>query len=116
MLALKTHEDLLSSLGQKIKRMRLDCNWSRKEFGNRSGIAYSTLRRLESTGEASMSDYLKALRAMGALDELADLVKPPPVSPYELIRLHGKKRERASAGTAHQGAPYDSPNRSARDW
>jgi putative transcriptional regulator len=116
MLAIKSQEELLLRLGGKIKRMRLDCNWTREELGKRSGIAYSTLRRLESTGNASMSDYLKALRALGALDELADLIKPPPVSPCELIRLGGKRRERASATLGSSEAPYDSPNRSMSDW
>jgi transcriptional regulator with XRE-family HTH domain len=116
MLTLKSQEELLLKLGGKIKRMRLDCNWTREELGKRSGIAYSTLRRLESTGNASMSDYLKVLRALAALDELADLIKPPPVSPYELIRLGGKRRERASATLGSSEAPYDSPHRSMSDW
>lgn len=116
MLAIKSQEELLSSLGGKIKRMRLDCNWTREELVKRSGIAYSTLRRLESTGNASMSDYLKALRALGGLDKLADLIKPPPVSPYELIRLRGKQRERASARLGSLEVPHDVPNRSISEW
>ena len=63
-----------------------------------------------------MSDYLKALRALGGLDELADLIKPPPVSPYELIRLGGKQRERASAILGSLEAPHDVPNRAISEW
>jgi transcriptional regulator with XRE-family HTH domain len=100
MLALKTERDILVGLGGKIKRLRLDCNWTRKELASRSGVPYSTLRRLEATGEGSMQDYLKALRAVGGLDELSDLIKPPPISPYELLKLRGKKRERATGTRA----------------
>ena len=101
MLALKTDDELLVGLGQKIKRMRLDNNWTQAELSARSSIPCSTLRRLENTGDGSLRDFVQALRALGGLDEqLAELVRPPPVSPYELLRLQGKKRTRASRSAA----------------
>ena len=97
MLAIKTNQEILSRIGRKLKRMRLDCNWTREELASLSGVSYSALSRLETTGEGSMGNYVKVLRALGGLNELDELVKPPPISPYELLRLRGKKRERASS-------------------
>lgn len=97
MLALKEDGELLCELGQKIKRMRLDCNWTQEELSARSAIPRSTLRRLENTGEGSLRDFVEALRALGGLDELSGLIRQPPVSPYELLRLYGKRRTRASS-------------------
>ena len=80
MLAIKNDQELLSGLGQKVRLLRLEKNWTRQEMVVRSDIPYSTLRRIESTGEGSMRDYIKAFRSLGSLDGLADLLKPPPVT------------------------------------
>jgi putative transcriptional regulator len=97
MLAIKTNQEILSCIGRKLKHMRLDCNWTQEELTTLSGVSYATLCRLETTGKGSMANYVKVLRTLGGLDELSELVKPSPISPYELLRLRGKKRERASS-------------------
>lgn len=99
MLAIKTTPDLLSDLGEKVKALRLANNWTREELSIRCGVPYSTLRRLESTGEGSMRQYIAVFRALGSLEDFAALLALPPVSPYELIQLGGKQRQRASAKT-----------------
>lgn len=100
MLAIKNTSDLLSELGEKIKALRLASNWTREELASRCGVPYSTLRRLESTGEGSMRDYLAVFRALGSLEDFSALLAPPAVSPYELIQLGGKQRQRARASKA----------------
>jgi transcriptional regulator with XRE-family HTH domain len=106
MLALSQDHDPLPGLGQKLTRMRLDCNWTRREMADRSGIPYSTLRRLESTGEGSMRDYLKALRALGRLDALADLLAPANAQPKEQLGHGIKRRSRATGSRARRTAKH----------
>lgn len=97
MLAIKNTADLLSELGEKVKALRLANNWTREELSTRCGVPYSTLRRLESTGEGSMRHYIAVFRALGSLEDFAAMQALPPVSPYELIQHGGKQRQRASA-------------------
>jgi len=97
MLAIMNTPDLLSDLGEKVKALRLACNWTREELATRCGVPYSTLRRLESTGEGSMRHYIAVFRTLGSLEDFSALRALPPVSPYELIQHRGKPRQRASA-------------------
>lgn len=105
MLALHQDQNVLLGLGRKLTRMRLDRNWTRREMSDRSGIAYSTLRRMESTGEGAMRDYLKALRALGRLDALADLLAPDSAQPQEQPGYSLKRRSRATGSRAHSKHP-----------
>ncbi len=107
MLILKTNADVLLDLGKKVKLLRLACNWTRQEFSDRTGIPFSTLSRLEQTGEGSMHHYVTVLRTLNALDGLESLVKPPTVSPLELMKYQGNVRQRAT-GKGRRGRPSHS--------
>ena len=89
---------LLKRLGDKIRALRLAHNWTREEMSGRSGIPLSTLRRLETTGQGSTKDMIRAFRVLSAMDDLQPMFEPPPVDPYELIKIQKKfkVRERAS--------------------
>ena len=96
MLALKKTDDVLFELGINVKTLRLACNWTRQEFADRCGVPYATLSRLEQTGEGSMRHYVAVMRTLNALEGLEALIKPPPVSPLELMKFKGNVRQRGS--------------------
>jgi transcriptional regulator with XRE-family HTH domain len=62
-----------------LKRRRLSCNLTQRELAQRSGVAYSTLRRLESTGQGSLKDYF-LLQAV--FDQLSPLGTPEVTSSH----------------------------------
>jgi transcriptional regulator with XRE-family HTH domain len=49
----------MSDIQIQLKQRRLRCNLSQRELAQRSGVAYSTLRRLESAGQGSLQDYFR---------------------------------------------------------
>ncbi len=61
----------LSLLGQRIAHERLHQNLTQLALAKRSGVAYSTLRKIETTGMGAMGDYAEILFALGQLEQLA---------------------------------------------
>lgn len=95
-LALKSKSSLLSMLGQRIKDERLSQNLSQQELSQRSGVAYSTLRKIESSGEGSMKDYINILQAMSKVDQLDHFLPASRVNPEVVYKAGGKIRQRAT--------------------
>lgn len=118
MLALMNDKILLAELGKKIKCSRLNLNWTRREMSERSGIPYSTLRRIEGTGEGSMRDYVKAMRALGVLDDLGALIATTGHGAPHLQSPVGHSRKRATGNRATRepkpSTSHDEPSAAAR--
>ena len=60
----------ISNLGHRIAQERLAQNLTQLALANRAGMAYSTLRKIESTGQGSMGHYAAILQALGQLEQL----------------------------------------------
>ena len=60
----------ISNLGHRIAQERLAQNLTQLALANRAGVAYSTLRKIESTGHGSMGHYAAILQALGQVDQL----------------------------------------------
>ncbi len=63
----------MQQIAQTIQLHRLDRNLTQRQLAERSGVAYSTLRKLESTGTGSLTDYVKLLQALQMNTQLAAL-------------------------------------------
>jgi transcriptional regulator with XRE-family HTH domain len=110
MLLLKKTSDILFSLGAKVKALRLSCNWTRQELADRANVRYSTLARLEQTGQGSMSTYIQLLRILNAIEGLENLVDPPTPSPIEMMKFKGNVRQRGS-GAGRKSRPPIQPEK-----
>ena len=49
-LALKSIGEILQMLGERITEERLSQNITQRDLASRSGVAHSTLRKIESSG------------------------------------------------------------------
>lgn len=96
MLAIKSKKAILNILATRIKAHRLSQNLSQKDLAEKSGVAYSTLRKIESTGEGSMSDYLSLLIALGQISQIDQFLPEPQINPELIFKTQGKKRIRAT--------------------
>jgi transcriptional regulator with XRE-family HTH domain len=63
----------MHNLSLLLKTHRLQLNLTQRELSEKAGVAYSTLRKLESTGFGSLSDFVKMLQALQMHDHLAML-------------------------------------------
>ena len=86
---------LLAELGQRVQQERLNQNLSQSALAKQAGISRNTLQHLEADGISTMLSMLRVLRALGKLNALDAFLPPPGVSPVQLAKLQGMKRQRA---------------------
>jgi transcriptional regulator with XRE-family HTH domain len=99
-----TDESVLSELGARLERVRLERNLTQRELAARAGVAYKAIQRIEAGESVKLASFIRALRGLGLLDVLDRLVPEPTPSPIELLKLHGRRRQRAS-GARRKRAP-----------
>lgn len=93
---LLTDDAILTELGQRIARRRLDLQLTQAEVAEQGGVAKRTLERLESGQSAQMSSMIRILRVLGAVEELDCLLPESGPRPMDLLQQKGKVRHRAS--------------------
>ena len=71
---LQTPSEILQDLAGRIKARRIALGWPQLEAAQRAGVAYRTWRRLETEGQASLEDMVKAAVALRCEDALLTLV------------------------------------------
>lgn len=64
---------LAREVGQRLKRLRLAKGWSQEELAEKSGVAVSTLKLLESKGNGSFQRLIHVAIALGVDGELRGL-------------------------------------------
>lgn len=105
---LQTPCEMAASLGQRIRRRRLDLGYTQVDAAARAGISYRTWRRLESVGKASIDDLVRAAVALRCEQEFAGLF-PEPVATSMDDLLKQQKAAAAAADNRRQRAPSTRP-------
>ncbi len=90
-------ELVLQEIGERLARTRLEGNLTQANLAKTAGISKRTLERLES-GAAStqLTTFIRVCRALGLLERFDMFLPKPLASPVEQVKLHGRKRKRAS--------------------
>lgn len=84
-------------LGRRIRGLRLRKNITQKELAEATTLSLNTIKSLE-TGSAKLSTLIAVLRELNALDQIDSFIPEPSISPLQLAKMQGRKRERASGG------------------
>ncbi|MGD0980798.1 MAG: helix-turn-helix transcriptional regulator [Solirubrobacteraceae bacterium] len=87
---------ILSELGGRLARLRLDRNLTQQELAAEAGVSKETLQRLERGHSVTMNGLLRLLRALDLLEALDALVPEPLPSPIEQLDRAGGQRRRAA--------------------
>lgn len=74
---LLTTTEVAQNLSSKLKQLRLLKKWKRTTLATRSGVSVSSLIRFEQESKISLDNLLKLLSALGRLNEIEQLLKPP---------------------------------------
>ena len=99
-------QSLCLRLGRRAKISRLEHSMSRRELSERSGVADSTIRRFENTGEIGTSALIMVLGALGLTDQVEALFqKPPPKTTEDVLRQPRKYGKRSDAGKKRTDKP-----------
>lgn len=92
----ETDEAVLEELGQRLRRTRLERDLSQAALADEAGVERKAVQRIEAGESVRIVSFVRVLRALGLLDALDRLVPEPAPSPIELLKLHGRQRQRAS--------------------
>ncbi len=94
---LLSDEAILTELGERIARSRIDLQLTQAEAAERAGVSKRTLERIESGASAQMSSLIRILRVLELLPRLEQMFPETGATPMELLRHKGKARQRASS-------------------
>ncbi len=87
---------ILKEIGRRLKRKRLEKNWSQQKLADLAGINRTTVGDIEQGSPFGVLTLVEILRALDALDELNSFLPDPGISPLQLAKMKGKERRRAS--------------------
>lgn len=86
---------ICKEIGQRLKRARLNANHTQKEVADRAGLSVTAVQSVE-RGEALLESVVSVLVALDMIEQIQNFVPEQEISPLQLVKLQGKKRQRAS--------------------
>ena len=95
---------MLEELGARLRGLRLERNMSQADLAAEAGVGRVTLQRLEEGQSASMTTFVRVVRALDLLDGIDRWIPERGPSPIEEMQRRGKQRKRA-------GSPREAPSR-----
>ena len=103
----KTTEDvIIRELGARLAGARLERNLTQAALAEQAGVSKRTVERLESGEVATqLSGFVRVCRALGLAERFDALAPEPGPSPIALLKLQGRKRQRASRQKVVASAP-----------
>ena len=90
-------------IGQRLKRARLNANRTQREVADRAGISVTAVQSVE-RGEALLETVVLVLMALDMIEQIKNFVPEQEISPLQLVKLQGKKRQRASGSSEQASA------------
>jgi transcriptional regulator with XRE-family HTH domain len=89
---------MVKELGERYQTYRLRYNKTQKEVAEQAGISIFTISAFEKGNKAGISllIFIKLLRAINELGQVAQLLPELPVSPRLLYEQAQKQRKRAT--------------------
>ena len=88
--------DVMISVAQRAKALRLEQNITQQELADKAGIAVGTVKRFEKTGEVQFNHLLRIALVLGRLDDFKTLFAADdvPASLYEFKAAKVRQRAR----------------------
>ncbi len=87
---------LLVELGGRLQRTRLNRNLTQPELAAQAGVSRRALQGLEAGKATTLGTFIRALRALGVIEQLDAFLPAPGQSPIQLAKLKGHERQRAT--------------------
>ena len=90
-----TDKGIGTEIGHRLRSLRLRRNLTQQQVADKAALSLNAIKSLES-GKSKLLTLIAVLRELGALDALDNFIPEPAISPMQLFRQQGKKRQRAS--------------------
>ena len=93
---LKSPVDVMLSVAQRAKALRLEQNITQQELADKVGIAVGTVKRFEKSGEIQFNHLLRIALVLGRLEDFSSIfaVDDVPASLYDLKAEKVRQRAR----------------------
>ena len=85
-----------AELAQRIRNARLNRNLTQATLAEKAGVARSVVQNLEAGKDATITSFIRLLRSLGELGHLEAFLPDPGISPLQLARMQGRRRQRAT--------------------
>ncbi len=90
-----TDKAIVAEIGTRIKALRLRRNRTQQQVASAAVVSLNVIKAMEA-GKGKLISLIAVLRELEALDELEQFIQPFEVSPLQLAKQQGRKRQRAS--------------------
>jgi putative transcriptional regulator len=86
---------IAEQLGERLKQARLNANLTQAEVASRTGLNRRTILNAEK-GKVQLKNLVAILLSRGMVEQINIFLPVQEISPLQLAKLEGKKRQRAS--------------------
>ncbi|MDP2854817.1 MAG: helix-turn-helix transcriptional regulator [Smithellaceae bacterium] len=87
---------ILTEIGARISRLRLNHNITQTDLALQAGVARIVVQRLEGGRGCTLENLIRITRVLGILEQLDAFLQVPELSPLQLAKLKGRERLRAA--------------------
>lgn len=94
-----TTVELARQLGERLKLARLNANLTQEAVAKRAGINRKAIVNAEK-GRGQLTSFIAVLVALDLAQQLDTFLPQQPLSPLQLAKLQGEKRQRATGTRA----------------
>ena len=92
-----TAEAVLTELGRRISRRRLDLGMTQAAAAGEAGLSKRTVEHIESGDDIRVTSLIRYLNVLDLIDGLNSIVPETGPRPMEVLRMKGMERQRASS-------------------
>ncbi|WP_035242494.1 helix-turn-helix transcriptional regulator [Desulfobacter vibrioformis] len=86
---------IVEQLGERLKQARLNADLTQAELASRTGLNRRTILNAEK-GNVQLKNLVAILVSLGMVEQINMFLPVQEISPLQLAKLKGKKRQRAS--------------------
>ena len=90
------NEQILTEMGKRLRRMRLNMNVSQSSLAETAGTSITSVKRLESGKNSTLDALVKVLRALNCINQIDAFLPDPGISPIQVALMSGRERKKAS--------------------
>lgn len=101
---LQTPEELETTLGERLRELRLIKNLDQATVAARAGISVGALKNLEGGHGTTLKTLIRVVRVLGREEWLAGVAPMASINPLTMVR-HAQVRQRAHRAPARNAPP-----------
>jgi len=95
-------EAILTELGSRLARLRIESELTQKELANKSGVSKPTVVRLEQGTPVQTTTLIRIFRTLNLLSSLDGVILAESIRPMDTLLQQGKKRQRVRKSEAKE--------------